>query len=151
MDLPGAQSVATGIAVAMKGYRPVPLYNSCNGPMPVVDLSELMDVIADGTEALKQRPIHDESPPSFLLDSRRMTGTPLPARFDNRWMTFPQDFPSASFRAGQALAGLARLFRRRPNRIGMDEPENPRKKKPCQPGRACLLSLHQKSKFMFRL
>jgi hypothetical protein len=97
VDLPGAQSVATGIALAMKGYRPVPLYNSCNGPAPVVNLSELMDALADGTEELKRRTLHEEAPPAFLLDSQRMTGTPLPARFDNRWMAFPQDFPSASF------------------------------------------------------
>ncbi len=32
---------------------------------------------------------------AFLLDSRRQTGTPLPRQYDNRWLTFPQDFPSA--------------------------------------------------------
>jgi hypothetical protein len=33
--------------------------------------------------------------PAFLLDSRRMDGAPAPGRYDNRWITFPQDFPSA--------------------------------------------------------
>jgi hypothetical protein len=39
-----------------------------------------------------------DAPPAFLLDAARMPTTPdlRPGRFDNRWLVFPQDFPSAN-------------------------------------------------------
>ena len=32
LDLPGTEGVATSLALAAKGYRPVPLYNAVPGP-----------------------------------------------------------------------------------------------------------------------
>ena len=32
LDLPGADGVWTGVALAARGYRPVPLYNAVPGP-----------------------------------------------------------------------------------------------------------------------
>jgi len=46
-----------------------------------------------------------DAPPAFILDSLRLKGT-NPVRedmFDNRWMVFPQDFPSAKFLAEQKI------------------------------------------------
>jgi hypothetical protein len=50
-------------------------------------------------EAARELPgmeIADHAPPVFLLDANRLkdTGKIRPGQFDNRWMTFPQDFPS---------------------------------------------------------
>lgn len=36
LDLLGAAGVAWGVALARKGWRPVPLYNALTGPMPLV-------------------------------------------------------------------------------------------------------------------
>lgn len=39
-----------------------------------------------------------DATPAFLLDADRMKDpAPPPGKFDNRWMVFPQDFPSAAF------------------------------------------------------
>jgi hypothetical protein len=42
-------------------------------------------------------------PPAFLLDSHRIAPKPGPGAFDNRWMTFPQDFPSANLLLSRGL------------------------------------------------
>jgi hypothetical protein len=114
VDLPGAQSVGMGIALARRGFRPVPLYNCCSGPAPVVDLSGLMDALSEGTEELKKHAVRDDAPPAFLLDSQRMAGTPLPAHFDNRWMVFPQDFPSANFLLSKGIRRVLLVAQRDP-------------------------------------
>ena len=48
------------------------------------------------------------APPAFLLDSDRMKApAPDPGRFDNRWLVFPQDFPSAAFLRSRVHLGVA--------------------------------------------
>jgi hypothetical protein len=97
--LPGAAAVREGVALAAKGYRPVPLFNSCPGPRAAVDLSSIIRELLDGADALKTLRVPADAPPAFLLDDARMRPgrTPGPGDFDNRWMVSPQDFPSASF------------------------------------------------------
>jgi len=110
VDLPGALGVHLGMALAVsRGYRPVPLYNVCPGPsgssylssgglpMSVVDVEPIMSAIVRYTPMLKATALPYGAPPVFLLDSERRTGRGplLPGRFDNRWITFPTDFPSA--------------------------------------------------------
>lgn len=121
VDLPGAASVDFGIALASTGFRPIPLYNSSPGPgsaplfqasspfVPVPDagphematlsMRSLLSAMNRATEKLSQMSLSATAPPAFLLDSRRLTGDrPLDiGLFDNRWMVFPQDFPSAQF------------------------------------------------------
>src|SRR5262245_6521195 len=36
LDLPGAEGVRAGLALASQGYRPVPLYNAVPGPIPSI-------------------------------------------------------------------------------------------------------------------
>lgn len=40
-----------------------------------------------------------DAPPAFLLDANRLSPSQPsgPGKYDNRWMVFPQDFPSATF------------------------------------------------------
>jgi hypothetical protein len=98
VDLPGADSAAAGLALARRGYRPVPLYNTSLGPSPVVDAEPIARLLAPGAELLREAALPPDAPPAFLLDARRMrpTAAPTPGKFDNRWVVFPQDFPSGT-------------------------------------------------------
>jgi hypothetical protein len=99
VDLDGEESVHMGLALAARGYRPVPLFNACTGLHEVIDQRPIIHALRAGTEYLAARSLLAASPPAFLLDARRMT--PLrrvrPGDFDNRWQVFPQDFPSIFF------------------------------------------------------
>ena len=113
IDLPFAGSVEVGFAAAAHGFRPVPLYNASPGPPVVgltpgaqgvsnaaVDMRPIVGAIGRITSSLKALNLPADAPPAFLLDSNRLLGTTRPVNpgmFDNRWMVFPQDFPSASF------------------------------------------------------
>jgi hypothetical protein len=96
VDLPGVNSVRAAVTLAGLGYRPVPLYNGCEGPSAVIPVRELMDAVEGATAQIKDRGLSFNSPPAFLLDSRRMSGFPAFGNFDNRWLIFPQDFPSGN-------------------------------------------------------
>lgn len=109
IDLPGAQSIRVALDLAERGYRPVPIINSSPSPDPffsgspqsvvVLDMSSLVKDICIGTARLQQLTLASDAPPAFILDAVRLKGTnPLKTEmFDNRWMVFPQDFPSARF------------------------------------------------------
>ena len=103
LDLPGARSVWTGVQLARNGYRPVPLFNSWPHFRSVLDLAPLQAAMAAATQALGAMRIADDAPPVFLLDADRMNGVPVPGSFDNRWIVFPQDFPSARFLRTQGI------------------------------------------------
>lgn len=95
VDLPGADSLSTGLGLAQRGFRPVPLYNGTVGPSPVVDVGPVAQRLIAGAHMLSALPLRGDAPPAFLLDANRMNGTPQPGRYDNRWIVLPQDFPSA--------------------------------------------------------
>jgi hypothetical protein len=99
VDLPGAVSVHTGLALARRGYRPVPSFNGSHFPGALVNVEPILRALADGAGSLGGLQLPPEAPPAFLLDSRRQSsdGAPEPGRYDNRWLAFPQDFPSANF------------------------------------------------------
>jgi hypothetical protein len=109
VDLPGADSVEAGFALAAAGWRTVPLYNASLAPervgasptvsYAVVDMGPIVSAVSRVTTSLQRLEFSQHPAPAFLLDSNRLTGTNPPDRgmFDNRWMVFPQDFPSASF------------------------------------------------------
>jgi hypothetical protein len=97
VNLPGAISINYGLALAKRGFRPVPLFNGCVGRAAIVPTEPLQAAMVAGAADLRAMAIDPAAPPAFLLDSHRMrsSGKPRPGEFDNRWMTFPQDFPSA--------------------------------------------------------
>lgn len=112
IDLPGAESVAWGLALANRGYRPVPLFNAV--PIPVgdrpdfastgpnvvaVDVRPIIAELRRASEPLAQLPLVPEAPPAFLLDAHRAgNGATIgPGQFDNRSISFTTDFPSANF------------------------------------------------------
>jgi hypothetical protein len=98
VDLPGASSIGYGLALAKRGFRPVPLYNGCAGPTAVVPADQVQAAMVAGAKELLEMKIDGGSPPVFLLDAHRLKGggSAKPGQFDNRWMTFPQDFPSGA-------------------------------------------------------
>ncbi len=112
VDLPGAVAVRTGLALMEVGFRPIPLFNGNRGPQrlnlgasAIVDTEPILSWLATGASLIAQHPFPADAPPAFLLDSRRRTQvTPSPGRFDNRWIVFPQDFPSATFLKAQGIA-----------------------------------------------
>jgi len=97
VDVPDGDAVLAGLALAKAGFQPVPLFNGCAAAYAVVDVSILAAHLASGAEVLRGLALGPDAPPAFLLDAwRRPDRTKAnPGRFDNRWVTFPQDFPSA--------------------------------------------------------
>lgn len=98
VELPGIESVLTGLALANQGYRPVPLYNVNVGPNAVIDVDAIAGALRLGADAMRDMRIAPDAPPAFLLDSNRMRPSRVlaPGKFDNRWIVMPQDFPSAT-------------------------------------------------------
>jgi hypothetical protein len=109
IDLPGAESVLTGLALAQWKYRPVPLYNGSQtfGAM-VVDTEPIVQALGSGAELLQTLALPPNAPPAFLLDANRLSNSSAaqPGRFDNRWAVIPQDLPSADHLAQAGIKGV---------------------------------------------
>ena len=105
VDLPGADAVAAGVALAERGFRPVPLFNGTAGPSPVIDVQPIARALVHGAERLRQLDMPDTAAPAFLIDARRRDPAIVvkPGLYDNRWVTLPQDFPSGALLAGRGL------------------------------------------------
>jgi len=119
VDLPGAEAICYGLALLGRGFRPVPVIDGSPGPFSVpapsldspsltagarkplstVDMNALLHALCQGATQLRLARLEPAAPPAFLLDANRMVGVPSESGeiFDNRWMVFPQDFPSARF------------------------------------------------------
>jgi hypothetical protein len=106
VDLPAVESVRTGIAFARRGYRPVPLFNTSHGPSPVIEIAPLVLELGRGARQLQTIALASSAPPVFLIDANRMQPSvpPSPGKFDNRWVVFPQDCPSATFLRSRNIA-----------------------------------------------
>jgi len=112
LDLPGEEGVWIGVALAARGYRPVPLYNAVPVPfgVPILDplsrrsvaavnVLPILSALRRSTEQLAGKNLPPEAPPAFLLDANRQ-GDQLQVQadeFDNRSICFTTDFPSANF------------------------------------------------------
>jgi hypothetical protein len=112
VDLAGAQCVRVGEGLIRAGFRPVPLFNAVPGPKAnppsapgdaprtLVDVQSIVDAIHDASPRLVEsfQKLPTGAPPAFLLDANRRLGTaPRPGDFDNRSVSLPTDFPSATF------------------------------------------------------
>jgi hypothetical protein len=97
VNLPGVASIKFGLALAKIGYRPVPLFNSVDGPGAIYDIRTIKTGLLEAAAVLSSINIPQNAPPAFLLDANRMVGKAKPGDFDNRWVVFPQDFPSGTF------------------------------------------------------
>ncbi len=119
VDLPGADAIHYGLALLGHGFRPVPVLDGSPGPysvpasapaplsssvgarksLSVVDMNSLLLALCQGASRLRPARLERDAQPAFLLDANRMVGLPPENSeiFDNRWMAFPQDFPSGRF------------------------------------------------------
>jgi hypothetical protein len=120
LDLPGARSVRLGVHLAMtRGFRPVPAINTSPGPsefssgskLCVVDMRALIQALFASTPCVQALRLPDDAPPVFLLDNARTLGTSSAdeGMFDNRWMVFPQDFPSGAFLKNHGIEAVLLL------------------------------------------
>jgi len=104
-----------GVALAERGYRPVPLFNACPPPdipapdqagrLAAIDVDSILAALVQSAERLQQLALPADAPPAFLVDANRQRPLqPLrPGLFDNRSVLFVTDFPSASFLASQNI------------------------------------------------
>jgi len=78
---------------------PVHFGSSASKSASVVDMRGLLLALCQGAARLREMRLAPDAPPAFLLDSKRMTivSPPVEGAFDNRWMVFPQDFPSGHY------------------------------------------------------
>lgn len=103
IDYPGKISLGIGAVLSTKGFAPIVLFNGVFGPQKrILDDDKPVKILIDNEESVKalvdlseflENTVADPSP-AFLLDSVRQLGEPEPNIYDNRWITFPQDFPS---------------------------------------------------------
>jgi len=110
VDLPGSQSILYALALARVGFQPVPLFNCCSSSSDeeVLPTLELREDLVRGASQLQTISLSPDARPAFLLDADRLAGrhAPSPGKFDNRWMTFPQDFPSGTFLREAGIASI---------------------------------------------
>lgn len=130
VDLPGAESVHLGLALAALGYQPVPLFNACPPPgllypgplgdVAVVRVGPLLAALVRGANQLPAPPPAPDAPPVFLVDADRQAAhrDPEPGAFDNRSVVFVTDFPSA---ARLAAHGITRALLVRERAIGLGD------------------------------
>jgi hypothetical protein len=136
VDLPGGEAIRFGLALAQRGFRPVPVIDGSPSPLlapfsprlhyeearanqiVVVDMTDLLAALCAGGKLLQTLSLSANAPPAFLLDSMRMSGekNTEKAICDNRWKVIPQDFPSAAFLKQQGIRQviLVQKERRRP-------------------------------------
>jgi hypothetical protein len=71
-------------------------------------MRELVGALCAATPRIQALGLADDAPPIFLLDDARTHGI-NPADegvFDNRWMVFPQDFPSAKLLKSRGIEDI---------------------------------------------
>ncbi len=131
LDLPGEEGLLAGVALAARGYQPVPLYNAIprqSGNLlldlvspvthpggTVVNVLPILSALSQGTAQLARLKLPFDAPPVFLLDSNR-GGDGMrvqPGEFDNRSVSFTTDFPSANFFAAQGIERVCLVQRDR--------------------------------------
>ncbi len=101
VDLPGAESIEVGIALAKEGYRPIPAFNGTieqPGARTTVDNQSVGMGLICGAKELQKIELKDDARPVFLLDSNRLHRHRIDVTvFDNSWDIYPQDMPSADY------------------------------------------------------
>lgn len=97
VDLPGAEGIAAGLALAAAGFRPIPLYCAVDHAAALIDMRPIVEALIDATSNVVG--LSPGARPAFLLDARRMSASSVGVRhfFDNRSVCRPTDFPSAQW------------------------------------------------------
>ncbi|MCL2217496.1 MAG: hypothetical protein FWB91_10840 [Defluviitaleaceae bacterium] len=113
VDLPGVSGVESGLALAEKGFRPVPLYNVVHEEKtgflsPVIDNTPIVNALKSCAGDLQQINIDSSAPPAFLLDyDRNKDIADSLHMYDNRWSLDFEDMPDAQY---MKQAGINRVI-----------------------------------------
>jgi hypothetical protein len=107
LDLASPGVVRMGVALAQRGYCPVPMFNTTSAFKELFPAAHVADTLLRESIRLSSR---TSGPPAFLLDVRREVTQvvwPQVGDYDNRWYVFASDFPTE-----QALkaAGIHKLL-----------------------------------------
>jgi hypothetical protein len=125
VDLPGVQSVQLGEALALVGFRPLPLFNAVSGPNELVQVRSIVRAIQQ-VSARARAPLSSlpsDAPPAFLLDAdRRLGRVPRAGDFDNRSISLPTDFPSANFLQSRGVSQVLLINTARAGFVTEDQP-----------------------------
>ena len=101
IDTNSIQSIKEGIALALIGYRPIPIFNGTNPPSNTkgtTDNSLIEPLLIWGAYQLEKIKLKSDAPPVFLLDQNRLNRYKTDRSiFDNSWDIYPQDLPSAEY------------------------------------------------------
>lgn len=107
VDLPGSHSVEMGLALATKGYRPIPVYNGVEeqeGARATTDNQSIDTALYYGAKELEKIEIPETAPPAFLMDTNRLQRFKMDdSIYDNSWDVYPQDIPSARYFLAQGI------------------------------------------------
>ena len=68
LDLPGIMAVNVAVQLAQYGFRPVPLFNTTDGLMPVVDVDEIRSQLYAQAAVVSTSQLPVDAPPVFMLD-----------------------------------------------------------------------------------
>ena len=117
VELPGKRGVYAGLSLAVRGYRPIPLYNASPASLPgtdgspegtpaLIDVKPIVDALEQGTTRLTEMPLPLSAPPAFLLDAARHDASfsPDSTWFDNRSIVRTSDVPTGEFLRAQGIS-----------------------------------------------
>lgn len=101
VDLPGAESVREGIALAQKGYRPIPIFNGTaeqKDARATSNNESASFALMDYAAKLAALDIPQDARPAFLTDRNRLQRWRADLGvFDNSWDVYHQDLPTAEY------------------------------------------------------
>jgi hypothetical protein len=111
VNLPALESITTGLALAGRGFRPIPIFKASGGEGAVINTIPTARALVEGADGLPRINLSSDAPPAFLIDSHRLSVFPAPGQFDNRWVVFPQDFPSGVFLRSKGIKQVVLIQR----------------------------------------
>lgn len=101
VDEEGYESIKEGMALALLGFRPIPLFNGTNEPINSLGAvnNRIVEVaLIWGALILKNINLKDDANPVFLIDTNRMHRYKMDESiFDNSYDMYHQDFPSEKY------------------------------------------------------
>lgn len=101
VDLPGRESVREGIALAKKGYRPIPIFNGTveqKDARATTDNESASLALMQYAGELTKIELSEDARPAFLTDRNRLQRYRMDLGiFDNSWDVYHQDLPTAEY------------------------------------------------------
>lgn len=101
VDLPGRESVREGVALAKKGYRPIPIFNGTveqKDARATTDNESASMALMQYVGELTKIELPENARPAFLTDRNRLQRYRVNLGiFDNSWDVYHQDLPTAEY------------------------------------------------------